>query len=287
MKKSEIAAKLFDKNIHRFKCTICDEGLRVIERKSLVCRNGHCFDIARSGYVNMLTSGGGNSKYDKALFVSRHIISEQGFFTPLVEYLAELISDDDIFILDAGCGEGSIIYLLMNELKSMGYENVEASGIDIAKEGVQLAAREHQGLIWMVGDITDIPFLSSQCDIILNILSPSNYKEFRRVLQDDGTLVKVIPGDEYLLELRQILFKDSDKARYSNETTIRHFKEHFNLAANKTLRYEFPIDEENLKEIITMTPLAWSGGEEKYDIVKRSKLDSITVELVVLAGKKK
>lgn len=37
---------------------------------------------------------------------------------------------------------------------------------------------------------------------MLDVLTPANYDEFRRVLSPDGVLLKVYPGQDYLREIR-------------------------------------------------------------------------------------
>ncbi len=57
----------------------------------------------------------------------------------------------------------------------------------------------------MIGDLANLPLLDNSIDILLNLLSPANYQEFARVLKPGGLLIKVIPGSEYLKEVRQAL----------------------------------------------------------------------------------
>ena len=90
-------------------------------------------------------------------------------------------------------------------------------GIDISKEGITMASKAYFGIIWCVADLTNFPLMNEQFDVIINILSPSNYEEFARVLKDDGILIKVVPGNSYLKELRDIFYGEANKREYSNQ----------------------------------------------------------------------
>lgn len=95
-----------------FICPICPNSVEVVNLRSLICSNHHCFDISKQGYVNLL-SHPLKTKYDKKLFESRKMISQSGFFDPLIaqicgNMLEELEPTSKLIkILDAGCGEGS------------------------------------------------------------------------------------------------------------------------------------------------------------------------------------
>ena len=42
-------------------------------------------------------------------------------------------------------------------------------------------------------------------EMFLDIFSPANYGEFRRVLSKDGILIKVVPTENHLKEIRQMV----------------------------------------------------------------------------------
>ena len=61
----------------KFCCPVCGEKLE-ISGKSYVCSNGHCFDLAKSGYVNLLLSkqhGKTTHGADGVIFWKRDITS--------------------------------------------------------------------------------------------------------------------------------------------------------------------------------------------------------------------
>jgi len=122
-------------------CPVCGEDLlkqNQNNNKSLVCKNNHSFDYARSGYVNLLTANRKKTKLpgDNSLMVNaRRNFLSRDFYKPMSDKLCEVV---DSFIpckgvvLDAGCGEG---YYTKNVYKFLS-ENGKSPyvyGIDIAK----------------------------------------------------------------------------------------------------------------------------------------------------------
>ncbi|AFL98764.1 methyltransferase family protein [Desulfitobacterium dehalogenans ATCC 51507] len=279
------------------RCPICHNSMQLINRKSLICGDKHCFDLAKQGYVNLL-SHGIKTKYNKQLFEARKLLAQSGFFEPLNEQLCELIQRDlnlseaksqncSLKILDAGCGEGSHLANIQQKLgKNTGMRPLGV-GMDLAKEGIQLAARDWESIFWCVGDLAQCPFEDRQFDVILNILSPANYSEFERILTDDGLVIKVVPGKEYLTELREIFYEETEKQDYSNAKTVELFENHLTLYKTVPLRYSMTLNQPLIANLVHMTPLTWGADEDR--IGRALKLESleITIDLTIMVGRKK
>lgn len=75
-----------------------------------------------------------------------------------------------------------------------------------------------------VADLRRLPFADQSFDSVVEIFSPSDYGEFKRVLKPGGRLIKVIPNAEYLVELRQLLYPSGEHAKYDNSNVIDLFK---------------------------------------------------------------
>ncbi|MDE7537859.1 methyltransferase domain-containing protein, partial [Streptococcus agalactiae] len=118
-----------------------------------------------------------------------------------LEAISKVLENNSQFhsVLDIGCGEGFYSRQLVNK-----HEKTFLA-FDISKDSIQLAAKSDQSRLvkWFVSDLANLPIQDSSIDIILDIFSPANYKEFRRVLSDDGILVKVVPVAEHVQELRE------------------------------------------------------------------------------------
>ncbi|MGM9951735.1 MAG: putative RNA methyltransferase [Lysinibacillus sp.] len=256
-----------------FACPICTQQMRIEDGGTVVCPVKHSFDIAKQGYINFLTKPV-QSMYSKELFDARHDIITSGLYDQLQERLAQLAAGSRF--LDTGCGEGSHLSRIAARIPGS-----TGIGIDIAKEGILAAAKFHPGLIWCVGDLANSPYNGESFDTIFNILSPANYDEFKRLLKPDGKVIKVVPEEGYLKELRQQAFSDSEKERYSNEQTVARFKESFAKVEEERLTYTKPLPRELAPKLMEMTPMGWHI-EKKEDIV----LTEITVDVTILVGSK-
>lgn len=260
------SARHIEQHENIFACPICQKDMRVTGLKSIRCEKGHTFDFAKQGYVNFLNQPI-HTKYGKDFFEVRKILlSESGFYTPLQHALSEIVADitlgkeEEISILDTGCGEGTYLHHITNHLRRSCAKKVVGVGVDISKEGIIAAARNYDQHIWTVADLANMPFHDKQFTMILSIFSPSNYEEFLRLLKQDGVVIKVVPEKNYLKELRTYLFHSDKKREYSNEEILTRFREHFPHGESKRITYTKTLEQPLLSPFFAMSPLAWSMG---------------------------
>ena len=120
----------------------------------------------------------------------------------------------------------------------------------------------------------------------INILSPAYYEEFARTLKDDGILIKVVSGSNYLKELRDVLYDGTSKQSYSNEKVIEHYSKNFTILDMRDIVYNSRIDKEDLMHLIKMTPLSWSAADERIKQAINMGTNNITVDFTIIVGKK-
>ncbi|QUH21317.1 putative RNA methyltransferase [Alkaliphilus sp. B6464] len=287
--KLEKAKLLFEKNIKIFRCPICKDNMKINDKSSLICNNNHCFDISKKGYVN-LANRSSNKIYGKDLFESRNKIYNDNFYDRLITELVDIVDEYTLYknknyILDTGCGEGHYLNQLS---KSQNLSNkYDFVGIDISKDGISIATREGNDIIWCVSDLSNLPFQTCKFDVVLNILSPANYEEFIRVLDNKGIVIKVIPESGYLKEIRCGIQNKIKSNNYSNKNVIEVFQQHLEIVSEKRLNYKCSIDESNLKDLIKMTPLTSSLREEEKDDLIKLDISSLTIDLRILVGRRK
>ncbi|MGI6706188.1 MAG: putative RNA methyltransferase [Clostridia bacterium] len=290
MKKIEWARKIFHENEHLFQCPICGHGMYMSEERVLACINSHSYDLARQGYVNFL-SGSKKTGYDRMMLESRSLISKEGLYTPLTEEISRILGerpaggDGTGVILDAGCGEGSHLKNVL-DLRRQGTEKkIQGVGIDISKDGIQIAAREWRDILWCVADLAKMPFRNRQFDVLLNIFSPSNYGEFTRVLKEDGILLKAVPGSRYLMEIRNLFYGNTEKETYSNERTVELFKRNFQLLDIRELVYQKAVRGDLVEHLIRMTPLSWGADDKARQKAIETGIPQITIDVAILVGR--
>ena len=119
-------------------------------------------------------------------------------------------------------------------------------------------------------------------DILLDIFSPANYGEFQRVLSKDGILIKVIPTENHLKEIRQTVREQLIKKDYSNLDIKEHFQGYFSIQSSQTTSLTKPITAEQRQALLSMTPLLFHIDQTKIDW---SQLTDITIEAEILVGK--
>ena len=263
-----------------FACPICQENLTLVE-SSLKCCNRHSFDLAKFGYVNLAPQIKQSANYDKENFQNRQQILEAGFYQAILDAVSDLLasSKTTTTILDIGCGEG----FYSRKLQEI-HPDKTFYAFDISKDSVQIAAKSEPNwaVNWFVGDLARLPIKDASMDILLDIFSPANYGEFHRVLSKDGILIKVIPTENHLKEIRQRVQNQLTNKDYSNQDIKEHFQEHFTILSNKTASLTKTITAEQLQALLSMTPLLFHIDQTKIDW---SQLTEITIEAEILVGK--
>lgn len=251
---------------------------------------GHCFDLARVGYINFLSSAH-KSKYTKDLFEARRRFLHNGFFDPLLSIISKWILENlkgaPLKLADVGCGEGSNLSRLENMLRRTKGGEILSVGLDISKEGIHLASKEYPRAIWCVADLAKVPFKAETFDCLVNILSPANYAEFHRVLGSEGVLIKVIPAGGYLRELRENLYQDTDREVYSNRATLKVFLNKMDFLESQDLEYRIGLNQTQIKDLLQMTPLLWGVSEDQLEGIRTRTELEITIAVKVLFGKKR
>ena len=263
-----------------FACPICQENLTLLET-SFKCCNRHSFDLAKFGYVNLAPQIKQSANYDKENFQNRQQILEAGFYQAILEDISNLLATNPSAktVLDIGCGEGFYSRKLQES-----HSEKTFYAFDISKDSVQIAAKSEPNwaVNWFVGDLARLPIKDASMDILLDIFSPANYGEFRRVLSKDGILIKVIPTKNHLKEIRQRVQDQLTNKDYSNQDIKNHFQEHFTILYNQTASLTKTITTEQLQSLLSMTPLLFHVDQSKIDW---SQLTEITIEAEVLVGK--
>lgn len=263
-----------------FRCPVCNGELRLWEH-SLRCAGGHCYDIAKYGYVNLLLRAKREKNYSKDSFLKRKQVLENGYYSHILKELLALLEcyDTGNILLDAGCGEG----YYSSEVSKRIAKTVLA--FDIVKDSVQLAAQKDSGNLvrWFVGDLAKIPLRNQCVDSILNIFSPANYAEFDRVLKPGGYLIKVIPGENHVKELRAAAKDALVNKEYSNEEIAVYFERHYPLLEKRRCSATYQMPYEHLEAFVDMTPLLFHVDKERIDW---EQIKEVTVEAEILVGRR-
>jgi 23S rRNA (guanine745-N1)-methyltransferase len=212
------------------------------EDRRLVCAAGHSFDVARSGYVNLLQPQERRSKQPGDSFeavAARRRLHDRGVTQPLLQGIAEILSPSraDV-VLDAGCGDG---FYLGSMARQFGFE---AHGVDISIPAVDAAARRYPGIEWIVANADRfVPYADRSFSMVLSITARMNAPEFRRVSRDDGRLLVALPSPEDLVELRGV-------GRDRVERTVEEFGEGFEVVKRRRVSTTAELDADGVTDVL-------------------------------------
>lgn len=261
----------------RFRCPLC-HGVLTAGATSLRCERGHDFALSKKGYADFCP-GAKAGAYDEALFDSRSRFIGGGFYQELIDELQALLRRyaPNGPILDAGCGEGSFLKAVCPDPMAR-----SCVGLDLSRPGIQRAARGGGGWLWAVGDLARLPLQNGTMAAVLNILSPANYPEFSRVLKTGGVVLKVVPGERYLCEVRTLVRDRLRAETYSNERVVRLFSERFELLEQREIEKTCPLTAAQASDLIAMTPLTQSIEKEQLSL---AALTSVSIHLHILVGR--
>ncbi len=284
-------------------CPVCGKRLELggLQGRSLTCEAGHSFDLAKQGYVN-LYRGKPINEYTKESFQERQTILEKGMYAHILEEICAFLRkiygpsemsgfEDGVVwekkvLLDAGCGEGYYTRELALCLGNV----LELYGTDLSRDSIQLAAGTANGMgpgpadiRWFVSDISKLPVADGSVDVVLDIFTSANYQEFQRVLAEDGFLIKVIPGEGHVKELREAAKDQLYHKDYKERRGAAVFGEHFEVVFQKTVSCTFQVTPAERDIFINMTPLLFAVDKSQIDW---TQVKTITVEGELLTGRK-
>jgi 23S rRNA (guanine745-N1)-methyltransferase len=209
----------------------------------LVCPIAHSFDVARSGYVNLLQPQDRRSKNpgDTAEAVAaRRRLLDRGFAQPLLEAVAEVAAFQPVeVVLDAGCGEGFYLGSLAERF------GLDAHGVDISIPAIDAAARRYPQCEWIVANADrELPYVDRSFDVVMSITARMNPAEFSRVLKPGGRLLVAIPAPDDIIELRGV-------GRDRVERTNNDFATHFDVIGQRRATTSADLDAAGAQDVLT------------------------------------
>jgi 23S rRNA (guanine745-N1)-methyltransferase len=164
------------------RCTVRNCRLPLVrDGRRVACAHGHSFDVAKSGYVNVLQPQDKRSKHPgdtAAAVAARRRTHDSGVTGPLLDGIAEMLrAHGDDIALDAGCGDGFYLGSLAART------GLDPHGIDISIPAVDAAARHYRGYEWVVANADRVvPYSDGAFTAVLSITGRMNAPEFHRVL---------------------------------------------------------------------------------------------------------
>ena len=256
-----------------FICPLCSKPL--FGEKSLKCENNHCFDRAKSGYINLLSGKGKNHGDPKEMVLSRKNFLDKGYYLPLAERVSGICYEntpENAVILDCGCGECYYTEKIYSEFVKKG-KNASFAGIDVSKDAVNYGSKRFPACELAVASVYAMPAADKSCDAVINIFSPLAREEYLRVLKDNGILIMAIGGENHLWSLKKAVYDTP----YKNEP-CDYALEGFELLFSEKCRYDIELENnEDIMNLFSMTPYYHKSA--RNDIEKLKKFDSLKTEI--------
>ena len=237
-------------------CPNCGQQLNKAER-FYVCPNRHSFDIARQGYVNLLTvtqKHSLNPGDTRQQVLSRRAFLEAGFYEPVLQTLKDTAKKLEIRgpILDVGCGEG---YYSARLAECLGAELV---GFDISKEAVRCAAAKYKGHTWLTATAAHIPVRDGSVQLVTSLFALTLPEEFARVLEPAGYYFQVLACQDHLLGLKSIIYPELKLKEKDSVPELPGFE----LVESVPVRFSFTVEGSQIQNLFSMTPHVFRIGKE-------------------------
>lgn len=253
-------------------CPVCGAAL-VRTGDDFACEKRHRVNVNRKGCLNVLSSQV-DSCYDADLFSARRRVFDAGCYNAVADAIEALLPTENHRILDAGCGDGWYLNALLNR-----HEDWCGAGIDISRDAILQATNHATTALWVVGDLRRLPFADGSFTAVLDVLTPANYDEFRRVLAPEGLLIKVYPGSGYLRELRAA----RNMPPYEEGQVDAYLREKAAIVAEARVTATHAVTDDLWRDLVWMTPLMQDLSTEEKNAIAAKSAGSVTVDLHVAA----
>lgn len=273
-----------------FTCPVCGQILTLYDF-SYKCKNGHCFDRSRKGYVNLFQSKYGKASKthgdDKVMIKARTRFLDEGFYSGLKECVCSLSvkyspkNSQSPRVIDCGCGECYYTDGIFKALCEKG-KAPEIMGVDISKEAVAAGFKRCRELKLAVGSVFHLPCEDEKFDLLINLFAPFCKEEYSRVLTENGYMIMAIPLTNHLWELKQAIYEKPYKNQVGDYET-----EGFELVEKREVKKVISLENnQQIMDLFSMTPYYYKTSHE--DRKKLEKLERLQVqtEFGVLVYKK-
>lgn len=265
------------------RCPVCGAGLIGLSDKRLTalkCSNGHSFDAAKEGYVNLLMSSKSSEKEhgdNKLMIDARRTFLEAGYYSVFRDAVKELLGElfaESITLCDIGCGEG----WYTEAFAATG----RVAAVDISKHAAKAAAKRlnsafpgsaAEGRISVVcASAGALPLIDGSCDAAVNLFAPLDIPELKRILKEGGCFIYAVPTAGHLFGLKSILYDNP----YKNEERDEEY-DGFELVKRTRRESVIKVAKEHIMPLFAMTPYYYRTPAE--GMKRLEDTDELTTEV--------
>lgn len=179
----------------KISCPVCKETLNKVD-KTYKCINGHSFDIASQGYVNLNMHNSQNTGDNSQMIQARTNFLNKGYYSFLLDKINSLLYKEDSLV-DLACGEGYYTSKFIAKDKI---------GIDLSKQGLKYASKHDKDTTYILSSIFHNPLFDKSADKVITIFAPIAKEEIVRILKNNRSFILVKPDEKHLYELKEVLY---------------------------------------------------------------------------------
>ena len=254
-------------------CPICKSNLKQLD-KVWHCKNGHSFDIAKKGYVNLLTTVKHNPKNagdNIEMVKARTEFLDKNYYQPLANKTADIMSElvkniSRPVIIDSGCGEGFYTEVYAKRISSAHFYGIDISKAAVAHCMTRIHLSNLHNADFAVSSSFELPFRKESADIIVCTFAPVSNDEYARVLKRGGKLVVVSPSQKHLFELKEVLYEKP----YLNKPNVYGLNK-FDKTDETIFEYKVDLkSNDDIMNLYSMTPYCY-----KTSIQASEKLEKL------------
>jgi 23S rRNA (guanine745-N1)-methyltransferase len=219
-----------------------------------VCDAGHTFDVARSGYINLLqpqdrrsASPGDAPAALEARARSLALGVGRSILDGVVAHAGTILPPADSFVVELGCGSGDALGYLS------AITDAQCVGLDLSGTAIDRASRSFPGVTWVVANADRrLPLLDGTVDLILSMHARRAPDECARVLTPAGHLLVAVPAPDDLVELRALV-QGEGTLRDRSDGVVTEHAEAFVLVDRQTLRERHTLTGAALHDLLAGT----------------------------------
>lgn len=263
-------------------CPHCGAPLGIdFPARSADCSNGHHFDLAKQGYLNLMVGAATKLQSDTAAMLShRDAFLARGHYEPFLEHATRFIRTRLAAGADGGAaaeragrdsqasggttletvdlGAGTGYYLDGIAQRLVPDYAVNGTGLDLSVPALKRFRARRPADTAIVWDLwRPLPFTDRSFAVALSVFAPRNLAETARILHEDGLLIIAIPGENHLRELREnglALDLAHDKiAKLRTDLDAAGF----NVLLEESITGAMELDRAAIIDLIQMGPMAF------------------------------
>jgi 23S rRNA (guanine745-N1)-methyltransferase len=236
-------------------CTVRSCGLPLVRNgQTWSCTNRHSYDIARSGYLNLLqpqdrrSLAAGDAAAAVEARARLHAVGVgRALITTLLDRLASLQVSGGAVIADLGSGSGDALGACVAE------RGVAGIGIDLSVAAARHAARRFPRVTWVVANADRrLPLIDAGVSFLMSLHGRRNPGECARVLAPPGFLFVALPAADDLIELREFIQGvPAERARV--DALLAEHEAFFTPIEHFSVREQHALNRESLTDLLRST----------------------------------